>query len=95
MDRCCDIVNNCPVTSLFTLHADLVSNMYRRRLPSSCSEAEFWELDEMIKMLKKHARQTSGKNQPSTIGISKFYLLYHIWKDIKAFGSIHYLSGGL
>lgn len=35
VDRSCVTMKNCPVTFSFTLYADLVSELYRRRLPSS------------------------------------------------------------
>lgn len=95
VDRCFDAMKNCPVTSSFTLFIDLVSNLSRRRLPSSWNEAESGELDEMIKMFKRQTRHTFGKYQPSWMGTSNFHLLHHISEDIEAFESINYLSEGL
>lgn len=61
VDCCRDTVKDCPVTFLFTFYADIVSKLYCRRLSSSWNKEEFEELDKMIKLFKRQARQTFEK----------------------------------
>lgn len=95
MGPCCDTVNNCRDTSLFTFYADPVSTFYRRSLSSAWNKAKFGELDKMIKIFQRQATKTLKKYQPSRMCASKTHLLDHISVDTKAFCNIFYLAADL